>query len=164
MARTTPMTVRLGGPASDFVTADAGENGARESFERLKAALTGAFARAGGAPGAAARRLGARPPPRIGARSPMAVRGEEGTSRRIDAICRHTRERRGEARAERHVSGRFAAFAPIEARWRALAAGARGGRRRGMGVPLRAALRLWAAESSPPAHAGEGPVPGDAAG
>ena len=64
MPRTTTMTVRLGGALSDFVSSNVGENGSyeniseyirdlirrdkeraeRESFERLKAELTRAFA------------------------------------------------------------------------------------------------------------------------
>ena len=64
MPRTTTMTVRLGGTLSDFVAANVGENGSyeniseyirdlirrdkqrmeKESFDRLKAELTRAFA------------------------------------------------------------------------------------------------------------------------
>ena len=64
MSRTTTMTVRLSGPLREFVAANVGEDGAyenvseyvrdlirrdrerveRESFERLKAELTHAFA------------------------------------------------------------------------------------------------------------------------
>lgn len=64
MARTTTMTVRLGGALSDFVAANVGENGSyenvseyvrdlirrdkeradKETFERLKAELARAFA------------------------------------------------------------------------------------------------------------------------
>lgn len=64
MSRTTTMTVRLSGALSDFVAANVGENGSyeniseyvrdlirrdkeraeRESFDRLKAELTRAFA------------------------------------------------------------------------------------------------------------------------
>jgi toxin ParE1/3/4 len=45
----------------------------------------------------------------------MAVRVQEGASRRLDEIYRYTRDRWGEAQADRYVTGLFAAFERIEA-------------------------------------------------
>ena len=44
----------------------------------------------------------------------MAVRVQEAASRRLDEIYRYTRERWGEARAERYLAGLFEAFGRIE--------------------------------------------------
>lgn len=46
----------------------------------------------------------------------MAIRVEEAASRRLDEIYRHTRDRWGEAQAERYITGIFAAFQQIENR------------------------------------------------
>ncbi|WP_417231183.1 type II toxin-antitoxin system RelE/ParE family toxin [Brevundimonas sp.] len=43
----------------------------------------------------------------------VAVRVQQAASHRIDAIYRHTRDRWGEAQAERYVTGLFDAFARI---------------------------------------------------
>ena len=45
----------------------------------------------------------------------MAVRVQEGASRRLDEIYRYTRDRWGAAQAERYLTGLFAAFERIEA-------------------------------------------------
>ncbi len=45
----------------------------------------------------------------------MAVRVQEGASRRLDEIYRYTRDRWGETQAERYLTGLFAAFEGIEA-------------------------------------------------
>ena len=44
----------------------------------------------------------------------MAVRVQQGASHRLDDIYRYTRERWGEAQADRYVTGLFDAFARIE--------------------------------------------------
>lgn len=44
----------------------------------------------------------------------MAVRVQQAASYRLDDIYRYTRERWGEAQADRHVTGLFDAFARIE--------------------------------------------------
>lgn len=44
----------------------------------------------------------------------MAIRVEEAASRRLDEIYRHTRDRWGEAQAERYITGLFTAFEQIE--------------------------------------------------
>jgi toxin ParE1/3/4 len=45
----------------------------------------------------------------------MAVRVQEGASRRLDEIYRYTRDRWGAAQAERYLTGLFATFDRIEA-------------------------------------------------
>jgi toxin ParE1/3/4 len=44
----------------------------------------------------------------------LAVRVQQAASHRLDAIYRHTRDRWGEAQAERYVTGLFEAFDQIE--------------------------------------------------
>ncbi|WP_374515162.1 type II toxin-antitoxin system RelE/ParE family toxin [Brevundimonas sp.] len=46
----------------------------------------------------------------------MAVRIQQAASHRLDDIYRYTRDRWGEAQADRYVSGLFEAFQRIEAR------------------------------------------------
>lgn len=46
----------------------------------------------------------------------MAVRVQEAASLRLDDIYRYTRERWGEAQADRYISGMFEAFERIETR------------------------------------------------
>ncbi len=46
----------------------------------------------------------------------MAVRVEEAASLRLDELYRHTRDRWGEAQAERYITGLFAVFEQIESR------------------------------------------------
>lgn len=45
----------------------------------------------------------------------MAVRIQEAASLRLDDIYRYTRDRRGEAQADRYIAGMFEAFERIEA-------------------------------------------------
>lgn len=45
----------------------------------------------------------------------MAIRVQQAASHRLDDIYRYTRDRWGEAQADRYVSGLFEAFARIEA-------------------------------------------------
>ncbi|HSP23800.1 MAG TPA: type II toxin-antitoxin system RelE/ParE family toxin [Saliniramus sp.] len=46
----------------------------------------------------------------------MAIRVEKAASHRLDEIYRQTRERWGDAQAERYITGLFAAFEQIESR------------------------------------------------
>ena len=46
----------------------------------------------------------------------MAIRVQEAASIRLDEICRYTRDKWGDARAETYITGMFDAFEQIETR------------------------------------------------